>query len=316
MLRSVIRLCKSSARGGSVTFAVKSGQAVDFPGLTGLLDQEFIWSRGRNTSLAARYPVLFESDGKSEFLVCFEGETITAALALRDFEWLQGIETFQATMVGMVATHPDWRGRGCASQLLNFARQRSTRRGVDFLVLWTSQQNFYARLGWLPVDGGVLGNYRCPEDAPLPSHASLITRAKDCNVQTLESLRHKHCHGHITRNRSNYACLPLSAEDVVVITPAGAEQEAYALIGTAGNTAYVYEMVGNPAQFQTLWASACQRWKVFFINEHEDNASLAWFKENVAVQWEPKPLTMWLPISDRLPAGLKAGWNLTYFDRI
>jgi hypothetical protein len=267
-------------------------------------------------SLKQRYPTIFPDDRLAQFLVCQHGETPISALAVHPFEWQQETSTFQGAMLGLVATHPAWRGRGCASLLLQYARTQLTDAAIDFAVLWTAQTSFYVRHGWLERKGGVLGSFRsgaCTSTAPVDA---VVTPLNTCEPQFFELVREKYCASYLTRPRLHYATVPLPAEEVVAITASLGDQQAYALIGVAGETAYVYEMHGESSLFARIWTTACQRWRTFVINDHESSASYAWFKSHVAVQWQPKALAMWLPLSNRASRLQRADWHLPYFDRI
>jgi GNAT superfamily N-acetyltransferase len=297
-----------------VAFTVSAGPASE--GVLGLLDQEFVAGRGRSISLQERYPSVFQANSRAEFLVCHAGDTPVAALALLPFVWQHGASIFRGTMLGLVTTHPAWRGQGCARLLLQQARVRLTDGAQDFAVLWTAQAAFYARQGWLPREGGVLGSYQAPPSVPALLADTTIVPAKECALPWIEPLRRKHSAAHVLRPSTHFATLPLPADAVWVIGASRGDQQAYALVGAAGETAYVYEMLGEPRLFARLWAAACQRWTVFVINEHESNPSYAWFNAHVAVQWQPKALAMWLPLSQRACALQDGDWHLPYFDRI
>lgn len=56
--------------------------------------------------------------------------------------------------IGHVATHPDFRGRGLSTALLNRAIERMEQGGYHLSLLYTGINEFYARLGWrtIPID--------------------------------------------------------------------------------------------------------------------------------------------------------------------
>ncbi len=53
--------------------------------------------------------------------------------------------------IGSVATHPDHRGRGLASELIRRQTGALCRRGAALGLLFTGRHTFYAPLGWVPI---------------------------------------------------------------------------------------------------------------------------------------------------------------------
>lgn len=296
--------------------ALHIGQGQPSPAVLAMLDQEFVTGRGRRISLQQRYPRVFQDAASTEFLVCYDQASPVSALAVQHFAWQLGGTGYRVAMLGLVATHPAWRGKGCASLLLQQAQRQLHETDCDFGLLWTAQPAFYERQGWLRRTGGVMGAYQCPPGASTTAANVTTTPASECPAQELEALRQTFCEGPVARTALHYATLPLPAEEVVVLRCADGGQQAYALVGVAAGTAYVYEMVGAVPLFARIWLAACQRWQKFVINDQEGSASWAWFQGHVAVQWQPKALGMWLPLSGRAGALQRADWQLPFFDRI
>ncbi len=53
--------------------------------------------------------------------------------------------------IGSVATDPDHRGSGLASELMRRSEQRMRERGMPLGLLFTTRFSFYARLGWVQI---------------------------------------------------------------------------------------------------------------------------------------------------------------------
>lgn len=62
-----------------------------------------------------------------------------------------GSATLRLAGIGAVSTHPDYRGQGLASLVLEDAAHAMRERGFHLGMLFTGIQPFYARLGWTPV---------------------------------------------------------------------------------------------------------------------------------------------------------------------
>jgi len=129
----------------------------EYDALLALLDLEFIFGKGRRLSLQQRFPAVLNRQRPQAILLAKAQNLIVSALAIKAFDWITPERSWRAAMVGMVYTRPEWRGRGMASVLLQAAQQRMRQESYDFAVLWTAQPDFYARLGWIGADCGVLG---------------------------------------------------------------------------------------------------------------------------------------------------------------
>jgi GNAT superfamily N-acetyltransferase len=55
-----------------------------------------------------------------------------------------------AALIGAVATAPDYRGRGLATQLVSLAVQWAGERGAAFAMLWGSEHQLYSKIGFAP----------------------------------------------------------------------------------------------------------------------------------------------------------------------
>src|SRR5690606_39086360 len=55
------------------------------------------------------------------------------------------------TLVGSVVTHPEHRGNGLATCLLQNIIERARQRGQDAVCLWSGRWSFYERLGFAPA---------------------------------------------------------------------------------------------------------------------------------------------------------------------
>ncbi len=253
-------------------------------------------------------------------MTCWDGAALASALAVHYFDWADQGTLFQGAMVGLVTTHPAWRGQGCARLVLEYAHACMQHRGVDFGVLWTAQQAFYAKMGWQTMDTGVMGTFTSPfvevYRSASPSLATTrLSVLAPTDVPAIESLRTAGLGGQKLRTPLDYASTPLPAQQVHLLAH-GTPLQAYALVGSQGDSAYVYEFGGDPESFGPLWDAACQHWQQFVLNDKANSPSHQWFQTHTKVAWQPKPLAMWLPLSGRVSSSQCANWYLPYFDRI
>ncbi|OGS92279.1 MAG: hypothetical protein A2Z95_01380 [Gallionellales bacterium GWA2_60_18] len=283
--------------------------------LISLLDEEFIFGKGRAISLRQRFPTVFCHNNLHNIIICTDGEVIASALAIRQFDWREGNEIFKGAMIGAVYTHPARRGEGLASRLLEAAAIQLREEKVDFGVLWTGQPSFYARLGWVSADCSVLGEIE-PNNAILepPDGVALLPIAT--SAHQLEDIRQRCLNAITLRHSEDYRQLPPPAERVDLLRCEEQDKAAYALLGSDGETGFIYELIGDVTCFPALWREACRDHQRVFINDRIDSASCIWLTKHTRITWQRKNLAMWLPLSGRVDTARLEQWHIPYFDRI
>lgn len=270
-----------------------------------LLDQEFIFSRGRTLSLSLRFAsVLSQPDAR--FLATRNNGNLESILLLRPFDWITPSGNCRAAMIGLVWTHPEARGHGHGGALLAEAARAMRRDNIDFAVLWTRRAEFYRRAGWIPADCGVLGHCRGEGSTTrAPSEARALWPA-------IHSLREAHGGQRVRRTLANYTMLspPATEHDAAL------EGGAYALIGRLGTTAYLYEIGGQPNGLPVLWHGLRQRYRELFINVRRGTEHQQWLSAQPEITWQDQNLAMWLALSGNADAKHFSSWYVPFLDRI
>ena len=100
-------------------------------------------------SLAEEYPLAFDRSHASQlFLKEIDGELLAGLATLeRRIEIAQG-QRAKALFVGSVVTHPKARMKGYQRELFHAVEEYAEKLEFDFIVLWSSQIQFYERLGF------------------------------------------------------------------------------------------------------------------------------------------------------------------------
>jgi hypothetical protein len=130
----------------------------------------------------------------------------------------------------------------------------------------------------------------------------------------VEERRRDRLDQYLPRTADDYAAVPIPA-DLVQLHAAG--PAGHALVGVHGNTRYLYELVGDPESFPTLWQAAVRGADRVYVNDVIGSASQVWLNASVPIAWQPQRLAMWLPLSRRLRvAAAGEHWHIPYFDRI
>lgn len=292
---------------------IRSCRAEEFERLIALLDEEFIFAKGRTISLQQRFPAVYCDANLHNIWVVITDSEIVSALVIRQFDWLAQQRKFRGAMIGGVYTHPAHRKKGWASHLLDTATTHLRKAGVDFGVLWTSQHEFYARLGWVSTDKSVLGEF-VPHNKSSAKTSLVLSR--DFDVQQLEKIRSETLPNLLMRSPTAYRHLPLPAENIEVLLQKNQSGSACAILGNTGEVGFLYELTGALACFPNLWAEICERYQKIWINDQRGNPSFTWLSTQINVSWEDKNLAMWLPLSERVNKPAFEQWHIPYFDRI
>ncbi|HXA47778.1 MAG TPA: GNAT family N-acetyltransferase, partial [Burkholderiaceae bacterium] len=141
-----------------MTIIHRVAQPKDIERLSAMLDAEFIFGKGRKTSIAQRFPSTLSVANVGNIFLAEENANIVSAFLCKRFAWHQQSRIWQGAMVGSVYSAPKRRGEGIGSALMKWGMQALQDSGVEFGVLWTTQAKFYERLGWTVADTGVFGS--------------------------------------------------------------------------------------------------------------------------------------------------------------
>jgi predicted N-acetyltransferase YhbS len=285
---------------------VRPCMPAELPALVALLDQEFIYSKGRSLSLARRFPAVLHANNCADILVACHGDEIAAAIVIKRFDWITTERSWRGAMIGMVYTRPAERGKGLASQLLRAAEQRLREDGTAFAVLWTAHPDFYRRLGWTSSDCGVFGTFSGADGT--------TAGCTPAEAGALEALRRRGVEAYTPRDSASYQTLPPPAEQLQLLaSPGGA---AYAICGAQADRAYVYEFGGAPSAYAALWQDVCAAHRTVYINERRGSTAQQWLASIPGIVWRDQALAMWLALAEPACARHYAGWYIPFLDRI
>jgi predicted N-acetyltransferase YhbS len=292
----------------------------DLACLGAALDQEFIFGKGRKTSFAQRFPSTFCAANAANIFVTEDNDKIVSAFLVKRFGWQQREKTWRGAMIGAVYTDAKRRGEGLAGNLLQWGTQNLRDAGVEFAVLWTTQSEFYARLGWVGADQGVFGSSAAPAEAIGEENPPATVKAVPLALsdeRRLEMIGKHALENFVVRSSLDYHQVPLPAENVdVLLRMEGRAPTSYALLGSKGEVGILYEMVGSEDGFADLWQAICKRHSKIVINDRADSPSHRWLVQHAEIAWENKQLAMWLPLASHPDITAMSQWYIPYFDRI
>jgi predicted N-acetyltransferase YhbS len=300
-----------------MSLVTRAATPVDLQRIVPQLDQQFVFGKRRQISLAQRFPAVYGPTNAGNIFVTEEDSEILSALACKRFELFDEGRIWCVAMVGAVYTHPARRGEGLASRLLQRTSEALRESGTDFAVLWTDRPAFYRRLGWMSADCGMLGETEIRYSRVEPGGEVARMPARLGDIPRIESIR-QHWHACLTPRRAgDYCQLPMPADAVnLLVWGEGSRDATYALVGGTGELGILYEMIGHPDGFPVLWPEIFRSYRRLLANDAKGSASHRWLCQNTDLIWGAKPLAMWLPLSVKADVALAAHWHIPYFDRI
>ena len=119
-------------------FAALEDQAFSVPAPGHYLDDFPIWDPGK-----AAVGTVFR-------VGAFEGDKLVAAAGVRLAEHQFPKAQLTVALIGAVATAPEFRGRGLATQLVSILVQWAGERGAVAALLWGSEHQLYGKIGFSP----------------------------------------------------------------------------------------------------------------------------------------------------------------------
>ncbi|MCA8975831.1 MAG: GNAT family N-acetyltransferase [Planctomycetes bacterium] len=93
------------------------------------------------------WPLLYRSDGHGRFFAVFDGDRLISHCATRRVTIVGGSGPFEATLLGSVATDPEYRGQGLAGQILTRALGAAATE-CDHVLLWAERPDLYRAHGF------------------------------------------------------------------------------------------------------------------------------------------------------------------------
>ena len=287
----------------------------ELPKLLALLDDEFVFAKGRQVSLAERFPQVFCEANLDNIYIAHCKNSICSTAAVKRFEWIAQGRIWQGAMIGMIYTRLEYRGQGLASLVMRTVQSDLTNAGVDFAVLWTTIPSFYQRLGWFLDDEGIFGAVELPQSIKCNNPAVVCTLTDEI-IRWIDVVHSRWVPERVVRSELDYRVVPLPAFSVdAFMVDETAELQGYALVGRSMQTGYVYEMVGHPDVFDRLWYAITNDYSKIYVNDRRDSSPTGWLDRKAGVIWRPQRLAMWLQLSLEAKNTEVGQWYIPYLDR-
>ena len=202
-------------------------------------------------TLASEYPLIFDEAFTGSFVNAEVGDDVRATCATIVRELVTPAATFRVGLIGSVATDPDWRGRGLASEVLHSAQAAHTESGCVFSILWADDPTFYLKRGYLPL-GAELDFRVQPDKLRLLPATDGVRKAKPADLHRIQMLYEAHPE-RVNRSETETAVL-LEAPDLeLLVCDANGDVAAYSCLGRGMDfTNVVHEWGGDPKHVLAL----------------------------------------------------------------
>jgi predicted N-acetyltransferase YhbS len=114
-----------------------------------LMDRSFAVPKGQ--SYLKDFPIWRGRTPEILKMGAYDGKKLvgTACVRVADL-WAKGSQQFLVGLIGAVATDEAYRGRGIAKSLVSLAADWAQNRGAALAVLWGSEHELYAKIGFHP----------------------------------------------------------------------------------------------------------------------------------------------------------------------
>ena len=287
--------------------AVTTCRVEELPELLAALDDEFIFQKGRTMGLAERFPRLLCAENLVNVHVARDGGRVVAAAASQPLVIVEGGRRWRCAGVGAVWTLKAFRSRGIASRVMRSLQEAHAEKGTEALVLWTSIHRFYEELGWRLDRGDVVGTSRKRElvDGKVPPVPMSAT-----DTAELDRIRVGSHRSYVERRPCDWLAVPIPATSVEVFRT----DHAYALVGRGNDRGFLYELVGDPAEFSSIWPSIHCHHSFLMVNSQSPSTRV-WLSDRSGVAFEAQHTAMWMPLVEGADE-LAGRFSVPYLDRV
>jgi len=121
----------------------------EFVELMDFLNNIFRVSRGWPPTMLEEYPTMYHQDNYCNLIIIKDNSKIISHVGIYPYDIVSQNQRLKVGGIGGVSTHPDYRKKGYAAELLNFCLEKLKKKNYDFSILW-GNPSFYQRFGYRP----------------------------------------------------------------------------------------------------------------------------------------------------------------------
>jgi GNAT superfamily N-acetyltransferase len=106
---------------------------------------------GRRGRLLGEYPTALEPGSRARHFAAWVDGRLASHALVKIAHATAGARTLPLGMIGLVYTHPDFRGHGLAGRCVEACVRHLVHCGVPLAALWSDRHSLYARVGFHPA---------------------------------------------------------------------------------------------------------------------------------------------------------------------
>jgi GNAT superfamily N-acetyltransferase len=203
---------------------------------------EEVW--GRSTPSWCQHPLVGLPGSGAAFVEIEEDGEVRSTCVILPRELISAGVSLRVGLIGSVSTHPDYRGRGLASTVLEAAEEALRAQGCVLGLLWADAAGFYQQRGWREFSTEV--DFALPaEILPLLPTATGVRRMRADDANALHALYARHDEHCVRTAAENAALLSMPGMEVFVREHEG-KPVAYTCCGRGGDLqGVVHEWAGK-----------------------------------------------------------------------
>ena len=140
-------------------------------------------------------------------VAAMEEDRVLSALQLLDFDVAVRGELYPCTYIAGVSTVPEFRGKGLASRVMEYAEEVMKKRGRRFALLTPSIDNFYEKFGYTSCYERLEYSY-CPSDFKPRKSGCTAVKAGKADTDDMAVVYDKFCgfyDGYVKRTARDFA---------------------------------------------------------------------------------------------------------------
>ena len=139
-------------------------------------------------------------------VAAIEDDKVLSALQLLDFDVAIRGEIYPCTYIAGVSTVPEFRGKGLAKMVMNYAEEIAKSRGKKFALLTPSIDNFYEKFGYTSCYERLEFSYM-PGDFKPEKSSSVAKKAGKSDADDMEKIYSIFCEeydGYVKRTKKDF----------------------------------------------------------------------------------------------------------------
>lgn len=275
-------------------------------------DRVFLRARGLPGSVATRYPMAFQPGTATIYVQLAYDQSPVSGMCRRDFVLTtENGRALRGTMIGLVGTNPDARGRGHASRILAEIENDCRLDRRDFMVLWSRNHTFFEGLGWVRAGHSLFGKIELPLSSHVPESVHR-GQPEAASIGAAEHICREFGHRIINRPKEAWFTRPMQCDQVELVLT----DRAYVLLGhSSSGPSVLFEMIGDEFAFEALWLAVASTSSSLFVNAALGGPSQGWL-EAAGATLNPTRLAHWKRLGSFAEDVSFEGFDIPFFDRV